>query len=66
MAEKTKTLVRDLPQTAVRIDPDLLLRLNTYCETHRLKPKRNSVIELAIKEFLDNEEAAEAKQRRSA
>jgi metal-responsive CopG/Arc/MetJ family transcriptional regulator len=66
MDQPDKTLrPKHLTQTAVRIEPQLLERLNNYCDNHRLKPKRNSVIEAAIKEFLDSEENAAPTRRRA-
>ena len=52
-------------QTAIRLRPDVLQRLDTFCKSQRLQPTRNSVIELAIQEFLDSEEKAAPARRAS-
>jgi predicted transcriptional regulator len=47
---------RDLRQTAVRLDPEVLDQLNAHCANHPLRPRRDSVIDLAIKQYLEREE----------
>ena len=46
---------RELRQTAVRVDPEVMDRLNAYCAKHPLRPRRDSVITLAIQQYLDRE-----------
>lgn len=45
-----------------RLPPPLLERLDRYCATQRLKPSRTRVIEIAIADYLDKEEATAAAQ----
>jgi predicted DNA-binding protein len=49
-------------QTAFRLQPDMLERLDAFCATQRIKTSRNKVVEAAIGEFLDSVEA-EQKRR---
>ena len=51
-------------QTAIRLKPEHLERLDAYCNSHRIRLTRNRVIETAIIEFLDREQFATT--RRSA
>jgi len=43
--------------TAMRMAPELLDSLDTYCKTHRLRPSRTKIIETAVREFLEKEGA---------
>jgi len=45
-------------QTAFRLPPELLERLDRFCVTRRLPTTRTAVVHVALAEFLDREEKA--------
>jgi predicted DNA-binding protein len=49
LSERKKPL-----QTAFRLQPDMLERLDAFCKTQRVRTSRNKVVEAAINEFLDS------------
>ena len=55
---------KDLRQTNVRLDPDVVDRLNLHCDIHPLRPRRDSVINVAIRQYLEREDAAEQGRNR--
>ena len=54
--KKAKTR-KELRQTAVRLDPQIVDRLNAYCNNHQLRPPRDRIIDLALQRYLDSEDA---------
>jgi predicted DNA-binding protein len=53
-------------QTAFRLPPEMLERLDAFCSTQRIKTSRNKVVEAAITEFLDSIEKSNAVEGRRA
>jgi metal-responsive CopG/Arc/MetJ family transcriptional regulator len=49
----------------VRMPQALLDRIDAYCARQPLQPSRTKVIELAIREFLEREEALERERKRA-
>ena len=60
--------IQDIPQTAIRIEPAVVDQLNRFCADHPLRPRRDSVIEVAIIEYVEREQdkIAEARSKREA
>jgi hypothetical protein len=56
MTKDSKPTPQHRQLTGVRLPPDLLDRLEVFCQTQKLKPSRTRVIEISIREFLDREE----------
>ena len=64
MPTKTQLSTRaKLRQTNVRLEPDVLDRIKAYCRAHPLQPARDRIIDLALKQFLDNEERARSQEK---
>lgn len=45
-------------QTNVRLEADVVDRLNVFCKLHPLQPRRDAIIDIALKEYLAREEPA--------
>jgi predicted transcriptional regulator len=48
------------------LKPELVQRLKAWIAAQRLPPAQNAVVELAIEEFLDRNEAADKKTKEDA
>ncbi len=55
--------IQDIPQTAIRIEPAVIDQLNRFCADHPLRPRRDSVIEVAIIEYVEREQDRIAEAR---
>ena len=43
-------------QTNMRVDPEVMNQLLLFCAAHPLRPRRDSVIEIAIVEYMQREQ----------
>jgi hypothetical protein len=62
---KAKPLHLHRTMTGLRLPPELLTELDTYCRDQKYPPSRTAVLELALREFLAREGTAKVVQRQA-
>jgi metal-responsive CopG/Arc/MetJ family transcriptional regulator len=60
MTKDAKPTPQHRQLTGVRLPPELLDRLEVFCQAQKLKPSRTRVLEISIRKFLEREEDPQA------